>query len=166
MAEYNNLASLFSDIATAIRTKTGSEGLIVATDFPTEIGNISTTNFIFEDNATISGTQRSFERCVYNGSASSNQNYVTYSTSDFYTKYIIFLKASTSGAGPSMSGYIDFRNDTIVQTENTAYWTGDETSGWYITSDVDSQKGLKPNTTCYIPTSVHANTKFIYIAVG
>jgi len=96
---------------------------------------------------------------------------VTYSNNDFYTKYIVFFKFTTSESGPAMAGYVDFRNDTIVQTENTAYWTGDETSGWYINSDVDSQKGLKPNTTCYIPTSVHivqgVNTaKFVYIAVG
>ena len=39
---HTTLSSLFSDIADAIRSKTGSQSQIVADNFPTEIANIST----------------------------------------------------------------------------------------------------------------------------
>jgi hypothetical protein len=42
MAEHKNLASLFTDIAGAIREKTGDEALIVADNFPQAIAAIST----------------------------------------------------------------------------------------------------------------------------
>lgn len=71
MTDYNNLTDLFDDIADVIRSKTSSSAEIFAKDFPTKIGEIP-TNFIFEANATISNTQRSFEGCVYKGDGSSN----------------------------------------------------------------------------------------------
>lgn len=46
---HTSLKSLFSDIADAIRTKTGSTALIVADDFPTEIGNIHSGGSATED---------------------------------------------------------------------------------------------------------------------
>lgn len=72
MADYNSLTDLFDDIAKAIRAKTGSEDYFYAKDFPEEIQNIGAKDFVFNSNATISGTQRQFERCVYNGTAASN----------------------------------------------------------------------------------------------
>ena len=42
MAEHNNLTSLFSDIADAIRKKNGSTGTIVADNFPSVIAAINT----------------------------------------------------------------------------------------------------------------------------
>lgn len=41
MAEYTALAPLFTDIANAIRSKTGETGAITASSFPQEINNIS-----------------------------------------------------------------------------------------------------------------------------
>ena len=41
MAEYTALAPLFTDIANAIRSKTGETGAITANNFPQEINNIS-----------------------------------------------------------------------------------------------------------------------------
>ena len=41
MAEYTALAPLFTDIANAIRSKTGETGAITANTFPEEIINIS-----------------------------------------------------------------------------------------------------------------------------
>lgn len=41
MAEYTALAPLFTDIANAIRSKTGETGAITANSFPQEINNIS-----------------------------------------------------------------------------------------------------------------------------
>ena len=46
---HTSLKSLFSDIADAIRTKTGSTALIVADDFPTEISNIHSGGSATED---------------------------------------------------------------------------------------------------------------------
>lgn len=43
MATYNNLTSLLSAIANAIRTKTGNSAVINAQDFPSKIESISTT---------------------------------------------------------------------------------------------------------------------------
>ena len=42
MAEYTALAPLFTDIANAIRSKTGETGAITASLFPNEINSIST----------------------------------------------------------------------------------------------------------------------------
>ena len=41
MAEYTALAPLFTDIANAIRSKTGETGAITANNFPDKIANIS-----------------------------------------------------------------------------------------------------------------------------
>ena len=41
MAEYTALAPLFTDIANAIRSKTGETGAITANIFPTKISSIS-----------------------------------------------------------------------------------------------------------------------------
>ena len=41
MAEYTALAPLFTDIANAIRSKTGETGAITANNFPQEINAIS-----------------------------------------------------------------------------------------------------------------------------
>lgn len=65
-----------------------------------------------------------------------------------------------------MTGYVDFLNNVIVQSEGESYWTGNATSGWYSSSDVVSQKGLDKGKFCYIPTNMSTNKKFIYIAVG
>lgn len=46
---HTSLKSLFSDIADAIRTKTGSTASIVADDFPTEISNIPSGGSATED---------------------------------------------------------------------------------------------------------------------
>ena len=43
---HSTLTSLFSDIADAIREKTGSSETIVADDFPTAIANIPTSSGI------------------------------------------------------------------------------------------------------------------------
>ena len=40
MAEYTALAPLFTDIANAIRSKTGETGAITANMFPSKINNI------------------------------------------------------------------------------------------------------------------------------
>ena len=44
MAEYTALAPLFTDIANAIRSKTGETGQITANSFPSSITNIKTSN--------------------------------------------------------------------------------------------------------------------------
>lgn len=41
MAEYTALAPLFTDIANAIRSKTGETGAITASSFPEKIVNIN-----------------------------------------------------------------------------------------------------------------------------
>ena len=46
MAEYTALAPLFTDIANAIRSKTGETGAITANQFPQEINAIPTTGTI------------------------------------------------------------------------------------------------------------------------
>ena len=42
MAEYTALAPLFTDIANAIRSKTGETGAITANSFPEQINSLST----------------------------------------------------------------------------------------------------------------------------
>ena len=44
MAEYTALAPLFTDIANAIRSKTGETGQITADSFPSSITNIKTSS--------------------------------------------------------------------------------------------------------------------------
>ena len=46
MATHANLNSLFSDIADAIRSKTGKTSTIIADNFPTEINNIQTMSSV------------------------------------------------------------------------------------------------------------------------
>ena len=54
MAEYTALAPLFTDIANAIRSKTGETGAITANNFPQEINNISNKEIILaEDDYTL-----------------------------------------------------------------------------------------------------------------
>ena len=48
MAEYTALAPLFTDIANAIRSKTGETGAITANSFPNKITSIQTTSFKIE----------------------------------------------------------------------------------------------------------------------
>lgn len=52
MAEYTALAPLFTDIANAIRSKTGETGAITASSFPTMINQIELgmTNVSIQDN--------------------------------------------------------------------------------------------------------------------
>jgi len=61
------LTQLFSDIADAIRAKTGSASTIVATNFPTEIGNIpSGTTY---DDLTVPTTHPTTNKYYGNGAA-------------------------------------------------------------------------------------------------
>ena len=56
---HTSLASLFSDIADAIRAKTGSSASIVADDFPTEIAAIPTSGGTSKNTQIVQGTTRS-----------------------------------------------------------------------------------------------------------
>lgn len=128
MADYNNLASLFSDIANAIRAKTGSADNIVATDFPTKIASISTgTNkdFVVNLNATISNDTKKF-KCANGIQSSVDMNYITYTPSvGFYTEYLCFVKFSTTNGGDNVvSGYIDFTTGNIYHSESNQIYSG------------------------------------------
>ena len=49
MAEYTALAPLFTDIANAIRSKTGETGAITANSFPEKIAALSSKELIVEE---------------------------------------------------------------------------------------------------------------------
>ena len=78
MAEYTALAPLFTDIANAIRSKTGETGQITANNFPDKISSIPFFSSMFSS------------KCKYNSDASSGDIYVTNLNTLNFTNYFVF----------------------------------------------------------------------------
>lgn len=96
MAEYTALAPLFTDIANAIRSKTGETGAITANNFPQEINAISIGTNTSDATAT---------------SAQILSGYTAYAKGNKLTRTLIQNKptyTATTKTGYNSRGYFDF----------------------------------------------------------
>ena len=155
MATHTSLASLFSDIADAIRAKTGGSGQIVADDFPDEINNISSGTVAAVSATVGSSTQLSLSFTVQGepkafackGQADgytlagrdSAYRFVTVVMYDGSTKYALSTGRNSSGEQSSIltSSYFSFsyNNGTFTitsQSDSTGGFFGKSCTYWLI----------------------------------
>ena len=95
---HSTLTSLFTDIANAIRAKTGSSATIVADNFPTAIGNIMV------------GTGLAYETGTYAPTSDAAANTVTISFTNTHSSapiYILLVDDATNQAGFDSTDSLD-----------------------------------------------------------
>lgn len=117
MAEYTALAPLFTDIANAIRSKTGETGAITANSFPNKITSIQTTSFKIESMDGHIITDNAYRYFQHNELKNSN--------SKFFIFYGRVNKQSTDNVGilglktSNLLNEIWFTNYQYIQTETS-----------------------------------------------
>ena len=124
MAEYTALAPLFTDIANAIRSKTGETGQITANNFPQQIANIQLGIDTSDATASASNIQDGYTAYVKREKLSGTlqkgytgiKNYSLLSTSDLSSPYISDVVLNQNFIKGRISGYT-FRTGGHVQIQ-------------------------------------------------
>lgn len=127
---HTSLASLFSDIADAIRAKTGSSSTIVADNFPSAIAAISTgasatatqtvADYAYETSLSFSvaGTPQKWA-CILTSRGSSS-GYGTFLIAALYDGSNVYTLAYANGLSTSVSVSQSYSNGTLTLSTSSA----------------------------------------------
>ena len=147
MPNHTSLASLFGDIADAIRAKTGGSAQIVADDFPNEIAAIPTSGKNIQayrgyDTVAVTSYQATDVTLTVEKTGTYNISWMGFRTrtsgtfgSQLYKNGVAVGTANTSfiGSGSNTYGHsVSLQNQSLTEGDVLVVWARSGYSGSYI----------------------------------